>query len=116
MASLSDEGRVTAPFTEVVSTSAEGELAIDENASTVSSAPNFDLFEAVREGEQCVHVFLEHLSCEQIASICQSLGRGADGDDSFVDILSGNTAVGDAESEDWTFAYALPREVCQWRR
>ena len=32
-----------------------------------------------------------------------------DDNDSFVDIMSGITAVGDTESEDWTFADALAR-------
>ena len=40
----SSEGRVAALSTEGVSSSAEGELAIDETASTVSLAPNVVLF------------------------------------------------------------------------
>ena len=40
MASSCDEGKVAALFTEGVSSSAEGELAIVETASTVSLAPN----------------------------------------------------------------------------
>ena len=40
IAGSSDEGRATTPFTDVVLTSAEGEWAIDEDASTMSMAPN----------------------------------------------------------------------------
>ena len=40
MASSCCECKVASPFTEGVSSSAEGELAIDETASTVSLAPN----------------------------------------------------------------------------
>ena len=58
MASSCVEGKVAVLFTEGVSSSAEGELAIDETASTVSSAPNTcvvaDVSVAVQEGEECV--------------------------------------------------------------
>ena len=40
MASPFDEGKVADPVTEGESSSAEREMAIDENASTVSLAPN----------------------------------------------------------------------------
>ena len=40
MASSCDEGKLAALFTEAVSNYAEGELAIDETASTVSLARN----------------------------------------------------------------------------
>ena len=110
MASSSDEGRVTAAFTEGVSSSADWELAIDENASSVSLAPKPvvapDLSVAVREEEESVLKFLAYLSGEESAS-SQNLGGEADDDDCFVDIMSVITAVGDAESEGWTFADAM---------
>ena len=37
------------------------------------------------------------------------MGGEVDDDDSFVDIMSGITAVRDAESEGWTFADTLTR-------
>ena len=50
------EGKVAALFTEGVSSSAEGELAIDKTASTVSLAPNVcvvpEISVPVREGEE----------------------------------------------------------------
>ena len=111
MASSSDEGRVTAAFTEGVSSSADWELAIDENASSVSLAPKPivapDLSVAVREEEESVLEFLDYLSGEESASIRQNLGGEADDDDCFVDIMIVITAVGDAESEGWTFADAM---------
>ena len=52
------EGRVAALFTEGVSSSAEGELAIDETTTTVSLAPNVHVVPgesaAVEESEECV--------------------------------------------------------------
>ena len=68
MASSSDESRATTPSTEVVSSSAEGELVIDEDDSTVSLAANprvaSDLTVAVRKGEECIPDFLDQLSDE----------------------------------------------------
>ena len=65
MTSSYDDGKVATLFTDCVSNSAEGQLAIDETASTVSLAPNLcvvpDLSVAVREGEECVRDFLDHL-------------------------------------------------------
>ena len=55
------EGKVAALFTAGVSSSAEGELAIDQTASTVSLAPNVcvvpGVSAAVEEDEECVEVF-----------------------------------------------------------
>ena len=52
------EGRVAAHFTESVSSSAEGKLAIDETTSTVRLAPNVHVVPgvsaALEEGEECV--------------------------------------------------------------
>ena len=52
------EGRFAALFTEDVSSSAEGESAIDETTSTVSLAPNVcvvpGVSAAVEEDEECV--------------------------------------------------------------
>ena len=107
----SSEGRVAALFTEGVSSSAQGKLAIDETASTVSWAPNVcvvpGVSAAVEEGEDCVGEFASPESGEEKAA--RHLEGEADDNDSFVDIMSGITAVGGAESEGWTFADALAR-------
>ena len=105
----SSEGRVAALLTEGVSSSAEGELAIDETTSTVSLTPNVHvvpgLSVAVEEGEECVGEFSSPVAGEESAA--RHLEEEADDNDSFVDIMSGITAVGSAESEGWTFADAL---------
>ena len=105
----SSEGRVTALFTEGVSSSAEAELAIDETASTVSLAPNVwvvpRVSASVEEGEECVREFVSPLSGEESAG--RHLEGEADDNDSFVDIKSGIIASGVAESEGWTFADEL---------
>ena len=111
MASI--EGKAAALFTEGVLGSAERELAIDNTASTVSLASNICVVNrvsaAVREGEECVVEFVGHLSDEESAAPhFVSEGEAAD-NDSFVNIMSGTTAVGDAESDCWTFADALAR-------
>ena len=102
---------MAALFTEGVSSSAEGELAIDESASTVSLAPNVHVVPgvsaAVEEGEECVREFSSPVSGEEGA--VRHFEGEADGNDSFLDIMSGITAVGGAESEGWTFADALAR-------
>ena len=112
MDSSSDEGTATVRFTAGVSKSAERELAIDEKASTVSLSPNCrvvpNLSVSVRK-KVCVRDFLDHQKGEESVSSCQILGEEADDDDSFVNIISGITAVGDAESEVWKFADALAR-------
>ena len=94
-----------------MSISAEGELAIDETASTVSLAPNVFVVPgapaAVEEGEECVGEIASPVSGEE--SAVRDFEGEADDNDSFVDIMSGITAVGGAESEGWTFADALAR-------
>ena len=107
----SSEGRVATLVTEGVSSSAEADLAIDEAASTVNLAPNTcvvpGVSAAVEEGEECVRVFASPVSGEE--SAVRHLEGVVDDNDSFVDIMSGITAVGGAESEGWTFADALAR-------
>ena len=107
----SSDGKVAALFTDGVSKSAEGELAIDETASTFSLVPNvcvvLGVSAAVEEGEECVEEFVDHLSGE--ASAVRHLEGDVDDNDSFIDIMSCITVVGDAESEGWTFADALAR-------
>ena len=65
----SSEGRVAALFTEGLSSSGEGELAIDETSSTVSMAPNVcvvpGVSAAVEEGEECVGEFVSPVSGEE---------------------------------------------------
>ena len=113
MASSSGEGKVAAPFTEGVLNSAELELAVDEIASTVSFAPNLcvvpALSVAVQEREDFPRNFLDHLRGEEGGAIHLVCGGEAEDNDIFVDIMSGITAFGDAESEGWTFADALLR-------
>ena len=100
----SSEGRMAAPFT-------EGELAYDEITSTVSLTLNVHVVPgvsaAVEESEECVGEFSSPVSGEEGA--VRHLEREADDNDNFVDIMSGMTALGGAESEDWTFADALTR-------
>ena len=78
MVSSSNEGKATASFTAGVSSSAEREIAIDENASTVSLAPNIcvvpDLSVAAREGKEGVRDFLDDQSGEETACSCHFLG------------------------------------------
>ena len=107
----SSEGRVAVFFTEGVPSSAEGELTIDETASTVSLAPNVCVVRgvsaAVEEGEKYVGEFVIPVSGEESAA--RYLEGEADDNDSFVDIMNGITAVVGAESEGWTFADAPAR-------
>ena len=60
---------MAALVTEGVSSSAEGELAIDETTSTVSLAPNVHVVPgvsaAVEEGEECVGEFSSPVSGEE---------------------------------------------------
>ena len=102
---------MAALFTERVSSLAEGELAIDETTSTVSLVPIVRVLPgvsaAVEEGEECVGEFPSPVSGKEGA--VRHLDGEADDSDSFVDIMSGITAVGGAESEGWTFADALAR-------
>ena len=107
----SSEGRCAAVFIEGVSSSAEGDLAIDETTSTVSLAPNVcvvpGVSAAVEEDEECVGEVASPVAGEESAA--RHLEREADDNDSFVDIMSGITVAGVAESEGWTFADALVR-------
>ena len=104
------EDRVATLFNEGVSSSAEGELAIDETTSIVSLAPIVHVVPgvsvAVEEGEEGVGEFSSPVAGEESAA--RHLEE-ADDNDSFVDIMSGITAVGGAGSEGWTFADALAR-------
>ena len=97
----SSEGRVAALFTEGVSSSAEGEVAINEIASTVCLALNICVVPGVsadiEEGEECAGVFASPVSGEE--SAVRHLEGEAEDNDSFVDTMSGITAVGGAESE-----------------
>ena len=103
--------RVAALFTESVSSSAEGELAIDETSSTVSVAPNVcvvpGVSAAVEEGEEWVGEFASPVSGGESAE--SHLEGEGDDNDSFVHIMSGISAVVGAEPEGWTFADALAR-------
>ena len=54
----------------------------------------------------CPRLFY-HVSSEDSAARQFVLERGADDNECFVDIMSGITAVGDVESEGWTFADKL---------
>ena len=62
---------------------------------------------AVEEDEDCVGEFSSPFVGEESAGL--HLEGEKDDNDSFVDIMSGITAVGGAESEGWTFADALAR-------
>ena len=107
----SSEGRMAALFTEGVSSSAEGELAIDETTSTVSLAPNVcvvpGVSAVVEEDEECAGEVSSPVAGEE--SAVRHLEVEGHDNDSFVDIMSGITVAGGAESEGWTFADALVR-------
>ena len=62
---------------------------------------------AVREDEECVRDSSHHLRGDESTASHLVLREKADANDSFVDIMSGITAVGGAESEGWTFADVL---------
>ena len=62
---------------------------------------------AVAESKQCVREFVSAVSVEESAA--RHLEGKINDNDSFVDIMSGITAVKGAESEGWTFADALAR-------
>ena len=113
MAISCDESKVAAQFTNGVSISAEWELAIDETALTVSVAPNLcvvtELSVTVREEEECVRDFMDHLSGEESAVSHLVLGEEPDDSDRFVDIITSFSAVDGAESEGWMLAHALAR-------
>ena len=106
----SSGGRVAALFAEGVSSSPDAELVIDETTSNVSLAPNVavpGVSVVVEESEECVGEFSSPVAGEESAA--RHLEREADDNDSFVEIMSGITAVGGAESDGWTIADALAR-------
>ena len=107
----SSENRLAALFTEGVSSSAEGELAIDETTSTVSLVLNVCVVPGesavVEEDEECVGESGNAVSGEE-SIVGYREGEGDD-NDSFVDIMSGICAACGAECEGWTFADALVR-------
>ena len=107
----SSESTLAALFNEGVSSSAEGELAIDETTSTVSLVPNVcvvpGVSAVVEEDEERVGEF-GNAVCSEESTVGYREGE-ADDNDSFVDIMSGISAAGGAESEGWTFAEALVR-------
>ena len=70
----------------------------------------------MQEGEECVRDFSDHLSGGETTASHLVLGVKADNNDSFVDIMSSITAVGDAELEGWTFADALVRAILSVER
>ena len=107
----SSGSRLAALVTEGVSSSAEGELAIDETASTVSLVPSvrvvLGVSAVVEEDEEFVGESGNAVSGEE-STVGYSEGEAGD-NDSFVDIMSGIIVAGGAESEGWTFADALVR-------
>ena len=107
----SSESRSAALFTEGVSSSAEGKLAIDETTSSMSLVPDVcvvpGVSAVVEEDEECVGGSGDAVSAEE-STVGYHEGEG-DENDSFVDIMSGISAAGGAEYESWTFADALVR-------
>ena len=73
MANSCGEDKVAALFTDGVSNSVEGQLAIDETASTVSGASNVCVVPgvsvAVGKSEKCVEEFLDHLSVRTVLHV-----------------------------------------------
>ena len=84
-----------------VSSSAEGELAIDGMTSTVSLVPNVRVILGVsavlEEDEECIGEARNAVSGEE-STVGYHEGE-SDDNDSFVDIMSGISAAGGAESE-----------------
>ena len=82
----SSEGRVATLATEGLSSSAEGELAIDETTSTVSLAPIVRVFPgvsaAVEEGEECVGEFSSSVSAKE-GAVRHLEGEGDENDSFF---------------------------------
>ena len=107
----SSGSRLAALVTEGVSSPGEVELAIDETTSTVSLVPNVRVVpgvSAVVEGdEECLGESGNAVSGKE-STVGYREGE-ADDNDSFVDIISGISAAGGAESEGWTLADALVR-------
>ena len=107
----SSESRLAVLFTEGVSSSAEGELAIDETTSSLSLVPNVRVVPGVsavvEEDEECVGESGDAGSGRE-STVGYREGEGDD-NDIFVDIMSGISAAGGAESGGWTFADALVR-------
>ena len=107
----SSESRLAALVTEGVSSSAEGELAIDGTTSTVNLVPNVRVVPGVsavvEEDEECVGEPGNAVSDEE-STVGYCEGEAND-NDSFVDIMSGISAAGGVESEGWTFVDALVR-------
>ena len=64
---------------------------------------------AVRDEEECVRDFLDKGNVEEEVACDLVLREEADVNDSFVDIMSGLTALGSVELEGWTFPDALAR-------
>ena len=62
---------------------------------------------AVEENEECAGEVSSPVAGEESAA--RHFEGEGDDNDSFVDIMSGITVAGGAESEDWTFADALVR-------
>ena len=98
-------------FTEGVSGSAEGELAIDETTSTVSLVPDACVVAGesavVERDDEYVGESGDAVSAEE-STVGYQEGEGDD-NGSFVDIMSEISAACGAESESWTFADELVR-------
>ena len=107
----SSESRLAVLFTEGVSSSAEGGLAIDETTTTVSLVPSVRVVPGesavVEEDEECVEESGNVVSGDE-STVGYREGDGGD-NDCFVDIMGGISAAGGTESEGWTFADALVR-------
>ena len=88
----SSESRLAALFTEGVSSSVEGELAIDETTSTVSLVPNVCVVPGesavVEEDRECVGESGNAVSGDE-STVGYHEGEGDD-NNSFVDIMSGS--------------------------
>ena len=86
-------------------------MATDETTSTVSLVPNVRVdpgeSAVVEEDEECVGGSGDAVSAEE-STVGYHEGEG-DENDSFVDIMSGISAAGGAESKVWTLADALVR-------
>ena len=111
--SSSDEGRGSSFFAGSVSSSRERDLVIEDDVSTVSIFLNLPVFPGLKvaatEEEECIRELLDGVSGQEGARSGQKCRCEGDDGGSFVDIMSGFTAGGGAESEGWTIADALDR-------
>ena len=115
--SSSEEAEVTYLLDESVFSTAERELALDEDSAATSLLPNPPVFTilvvAAREGDECKRRAVEEVETG-VGRHADCVGEEArEGDSSFVDILGGMERETGEKSEGFTFADILQRADLQ---